>query len=316
MPTSAFISYSHADEKALERLHKHLVMLTRDGSLKAWTDNEILAGDKFSSQIQENLNNSSLFLALLSPDYLASDYCYEKEFQHALKMAEAGRSRIVPIILEPCDWLASPFSEFMALPKDGAAISGWINQNNVFLNVVTGLRRILANNDISRPNETDVGDAKIIPARRVRVKQDFDVIQKAEFSDKTHEVIRKYFEGSCAELSDAGDNSRAKFEAMSSIAFTCTVVNRSKRSGGEAHITVQNSKQKRSFFGDINYVYERHADTNTSNGSIYVEADDYNLYLTMNYLHSFGQKEAKHFPEQAAEILWNDFVKQAGIEYE
>jgi hypothetical protein len=204
----------------------------------------------------------------------------------------------------------------MALPKDGAAISGWTNQNNAFLNVVTGLRRILENNDNAHPNETKVGDAKTIQAHRVRVKQDFDVIQKAEFSDKAYEVIRKYFEGSCNELNDAGDNLRAKFEAMSSIAFTCTVVNRAKRSGGEAHITVQNSKQKRSFFRDINYVYERHADTNTSNGSINVEANDYNLYLTMDSHHSFGQREAKYSPEQAAEILWNNFVKQAGIEYE
>lgn len=316
MPINAFISYSHADEKALERLHKHLAMLTRDGSLKAWTDSEILAGDKFSKQIQENLNNSSLFLALLSPDYLASNYCYEKEFQHALKMAEAGKIRIVPIILEPCDWLASPFSEFMALPKDGTAISGWTNQNNAFLNVVTGLRRILENNNTYRSSETKLGDAKATPARRVRVKQDFDVIQKAEFADKAYDVIRKYFEGSCTELNDTGDNLRAKFELISNIAFTCTVVNRAKRNGGEAHITVQNSKQKKSFFGDINYVYERHADTTTSNGSVNVEADDYNLYLTMNSLHSFGQKEAKYSPEQAAEILWNNFVKQAGIEYE
>lgn len=31
MPMSAFISYSHADEKALARMHKHLAMLSPDG---------------------------------------------------------------------------------------------------------------------------------------------------------------------------------------------------------------------------------------------------------------------------------------------
>ncbi len=81
MPAKAFISYSHADEKALERLHKHLAVLRRDGTLEAWTDHAILAGGRFDQEIVKSLNASSIFIALVSPNYLASSYCYEKEFQ-------------------------------------------------------------------------------------------------------------------------------------------------------------------------------------------------------------------------------------------
>src|SRR4051812_47183550 len=106
MPINLFISYSHTDEKSLEKLHKHLAMLKREGSINTWLDYRILPGDEIKREIISNLEKSHIFLALLSPDYLASNYCYEKEFLHALKLAEAGKLRIIPIILEPCDWLA------------------------------------------------------------------------------------------------------------------------------------------------------------------------------------------------------------------
>lgn len=280
MPTDAFISYSHADEKALDRLHKHLAMLRRDGTLNAWTDHAIKPGDRFTDEILSSLNRSALFIALVSPDYLASSYCYDKEFQHALQLADAGKIRIVPIILEPCDWLSSPLKDFMALPKDGQPISGWTNQNNAYLDVITRLRQLLKASaaEERRPSE-EIG-AVAAPSRRPRIKQDFDSIQKAEFTDKAYAVIKDYFRGSCAELNGVDDNLRAKFEEMDPTAFTCTVVNRARRHSGDADITVRNSKGRRSF-GDINYVFQRYfREENTSNGSVSVEADEYSLYLS------------------------------------
>jgi hypothetical protein len=129
----AFISYSHNDEIILERLHKHLAQLQRDNLLRAWSDHDILAGGSLDSEISGALEKSQLFIALLSPDYIASNYCYEKEFETALKMQEEGRLIIVPIISDPCDWLSTPFKQFKALPKDGKPISEWDNANNALL---------------------------------------------------------------------------------------------------------------------------------------------------------------------------------------
>lgn len=313
MTIDAFISYAHADEKALERLHKHLAMLLRDGTLNTWSDHKILAGEKIGETISASLSESSLFIALLSPDYLASNYCYEKEFQHAQQLAAAGSIRIIPVILESCDWLSSPFREYMALPKDGKPISEWANQNNAYLDVVTGLRLVIE--DMRNPLETEKKREQVRQAvRRPRIKQDFDAIQRSEFADQAFEVIRGYFQDSCRELNDiGGGNLKAKFERMDETAFTCTVVNHGRRGGSEAHITVRNCKG-RTPFGDINYVFQRYADSNTSNGSIRVDADDYNMFLTLDNFHR--QENTKFSFEQAAEALWLEFVAQAGIEYE
>lgn len=78
-----FISYAHADRKALDRLHIHLAPLRREGAIRAWSDREITAGELLDPAIAGSLENSDLFVALLSPDYLHSRYCYELEFERA-----------------------------------------------------------------------------------------------------------------------------------------------------------------------------------------------------------------------------------------
>ncbi|VFU17681.1 TIR protein [Methylocella tundrae] len=316
MVAEAFLSYSHADEKALERLHKHLAVLKREGTLPTWSDHAILAGDRLDGVISAQLERSQIFLALVSPDYLASQYCYDKEFARALELAAAGRMRIVPVILEPCDWLSSPFKDFAALPKDGQPISGFTNPNNAYLNVVVGLRRLIEvpGNGTSAPAD---GIASPGQARRPRIKQDFDSIQRAEYADRAFTTIRDYFRASCAELAQIGDDLRSKFEDIDATAFTCSVVNRAKRQRGEAHITVHNCKSRNVGFGDISYVNQPHAERNTSNGSIRVTNDDYQLFLNMDhYGMSSGRDRERTTPEQAAETLWGEFVRQAGIEYD
>jgi hypothetical protein len=97
---------------------------------------------------------------------------------------------------------------------------------------------------------------------------------------------------------------------------SCSVVNRAKLRGGEAHITISNTKRRGHFGGDISYVFDRYAESNTSNGWFGVEADDYNLFLTAGAFGSSRERDAKFSPEQAAERLWREFVERAGIEYD
>lgn len=320
MPIRAFISYSHADEKALERLHKHLAVLQREDLLAAWYDHAILPGENLGQTINAELDRSDLFLALLSPDYLASKYCYEKEFQHALDLAKEGRLRIVAIVVEPCDWLSTQFSQLMALPKDGKPVSEWMNANNAYLDVASGIRRLIEDpaTAADRGDGEEARDARFAAAaRRIRLKRDFDAIQRAEFADEAYAAIEDYFRTASSELSEASEELRTRFEVMSSTAFTCSLVNRASRRNGEAHITVHNGKGHRGGFGDISYVYERYADTGTSNGSIRVDADEYNLFLVTDSFGGGGGRDAsKQSPRQAAEWLWSQFVQRAGVEYE
>ncbi len=190
----AFISYSHRDGKALERLHTHLATLRRENRITAWYDHEVLAGDDIDSQINAQLSDSELFLALISPDFLASNYCYEKEMTEALERHERGTLRLIPIILEPCDWKTTPLGKLKALPKDGKPISTWKNENIAFLDVITELRRISSDEEQTKQSNikeaVDASAPNKREAKRYRIKKDFDSIDRDDFREKTFAIIR------------------------------------------------------------------------------------------------------------------------------
>ncbi len=136
-----FISYSHRDETLRQQLDKHLAPLKGQKIVEAWHDRQIQAGDEWAGQIDENLNNADIILLLISPDFVASNYCYNIELAQAMKRHENGEAIVVPVILEPCDWSWLPFAKLQAFPKDGKAVTIWSNQNEAFLDVVMGIRR-------------------------------------------------------------------------------------------------------------------------------------------------------------------------------
>lgn len=122
-----FISYSHRDEVLRRQLDKHLAPLQRQRVITAWNDREIKAGMNWANQIDDNLNKADVILLLISPDFVASDYCSNIELEQAMKRHHAGNAIIVPVVLEPCDWAWLPFGKFQAFPRDAKAITTWTN---------------------------------------------------------------------------------------------------------------------------------------------------------------------------------------------
>lgn len=312
----AFISYSHKDEAALNRFHTHLALLKRDGQIEAWYDREILAGGKIDDEINNQLESCELFVPLVSPDFLASKYCYEREMTRALERHEAGEMHVVPIIIQPCDWISSPLMKLKALPKDGKPVSEWTNENNAYLDVVNELRRIIIEANLSLSNfemRSAVTESRISQKpHRYRVQRDFDEIDRSDYREKAFDAFRNYFKQAISEI-DSIEGLRGRFIEISASMFGCTIVNKS-RDHGTAHITVHR-RGTGIGFGDISYSWSENTQTNTSNGSFNIEADEYELYLTAA-MFSHGNREKRYTPESAASELWTDFLQQAGISYD
>lgn len=143
-PIEVFYSYSHKDEKFLGKLVTHLTLLKRNGFITGWHDRQISAGTEWKNQIDEHLESAGVILLLVSADFLASDYCYEKEMKRAMERHAEGTARVIPIILRKCDWKDAPFGKLQGLPKDAKPIKSWADQDEAFTDVTDGIKRAIA----------------------------------------------------------------------------------------------------------------------------------------------------------------------------
>ena len=311
----AFISYSHHDRAALDRLHVHLKNLTRGGHIETWYDRDILAGSDLNAEIARELEAADLFLLLVSPDFIASDYCVEREMKRALERHAAGAARVVPIIVEECDWKAmGELRQLKAVPTDGKAISEWANSNTAYLNVVQELRRIIEADGLPAAVAKAVAEPVAVrhATTRYRAKRQFDQIDKSDFRDAAFVTIKDYFRRATMEI-DSIDGLRSRFVDRGATSFGATIVNGGHRNG-TAHITVH-CRNSNVAMGDIYYSFSENAGANTANGGFNVSADDYEQFMiqTMNV---FSKANERLTPERAAEVIWNEFIGNAGISYD
>jgi len=139
-PLKLFYSYAHLDEEHQMRLETSLAMLRRQGYISEWHDRRITAGTPWGAEIDRNLEAADLIVLLVSPDFLASDYCYDIETKRALERHDEGTARVIPIIVRRSDWHEAPFARLQALPKDSKPVRAWADPDDAWQSVTDGIR--------------------------------------------------------------------------------------------------------------------------------------------------------------------------------
>ncbi|MCA1512668.1 toll/interleukin-1 receptor domain-containing protein [Bradyrhizobium sp. NBAIM01] len=145
-----FLSYSHADEWLKDELITHFSALKRGGHVDVWHDRRIPAGGLLDDEIDENLHSADLFVFLISPHFIQSDYCFQKEYQAAVNRRAAGDAEIIPVIVRACDWDVGGLRKFNALPRDGIPVTeGAVSRADVqqrdraWLQVIDGIKAVI-----------------------------------------------------------------------------------------------------------------------------------------------------------------------------
>ncbi len=82
-------------------------------------------------------------MLLISADFLASDYCFDVEMKTALERHAAGKALVIPVILRPVDWKATPFRGLQALPRNGKPVTTFENLDIAFEQVAAGIREAI-----------------------------------------------------------------------------------------------------------------------------------------------------------------------------
>jgi hypothetical protein len=139
-PVHVFISYSHKDEDLRNALMEHLAVLQREQWITVWHDRRITPGDEWKQEIDSNLLSAQMVLLLVSPSFMASDYCYGIELKVALDRHDKEGTLVIPVILRPVDWTLAPFGRLQALPRNARPVTEWPDRDTAFRDITSAIR--------------------------------------------------------------------------------------------------------------------------------------------------------------------------------
>lgn len=303
--TAVFFSYSHKDEALRDKLETHLSMLKRQGVITTWHDRRLDAGDDLDSGISRNLETADIILLLVSADFLASEYCYSKEMLRAIERHEAGKARVIPVILRPCDWQSAPFGKLVATPPDGKPVTKWTDQDEAFLEIIRAIKaaaeKLQKPSAQPAPTKTVATQPNIQRSSNLRIRKEFSERDKDRFLDEAFEFMSRFFENSLEELQKRNPEIECSFKRIDSSRFTA-IVYRDGRATARCQIRTG------TMMGGITFSYNADLNDNSINESLSVEADDQSLYLKALGMGLLSHHSDKLSEEGAAEYYWSLFV--------
>jgi WD40 repeat protein/predicted negative regulator of RcsB-dependent stress response len=140
-----FFSYAHEDEQLKEELIKHLSEWKRQDLISPWHHRDISAGTEWQREIDTHLRTAQIILLLISPDFMASDYCNSIEVKQAMERYASGDIEIIPILLRPVEWKDAPFGTLPAFPQGSKPVTLWASQDEAFRLVAAQIKTVVEN---------------------------------------------------------------------------------------------------------------------------------------------------------------------------
>ena len=309
-----FFSYSHKDEVLRDQLETQLTMLKRQRVISVWHDRRLIAGDHVDAGISKQLEAADIILLLVSPDFLASEYCYSVEMARALERNAAGEARVIPVILRPCEWKHASFGKLLATPTDGKPVTKWADPDEAFLDIATAIRAAahkepLAGTVAAQPRAMlNLGptEGPVAPrSSNLRLKKTFTERDRDQFLDEAFGFIARFFENSLRELESRNSGVEGSFKQIDATRFTASVYRGGKaltrctiRLGGLHHSGIAFSHGADSF-------------TNGYNESMSVQVGEQALHLKPLGMAMIGNsaREKALSLEGAAEYYWQMFIE-------
>lgn len=152
-----YISYASEDKKLVTELLKHLKPLKKQERVCILSNQLISGGANRVHGIHALIEQASIILLLISPDFWSSDDCSDVEMKRALERAQAGEAYVIPILLRPVEnGPDAPFGQLQVLPTNNKPITTWKNRDEAFVDVVQSISRSIDALHISSPNASSI----------------------------------------------------------------------------------------------------------------------------------------------------------------
>lgn len=117
-----FISYSSRDLEYLNELLPHVTTLESVGRIELYYDGRIKPGEAWAEMLNKFIREADIIIFLVSAEALASSFV-NKEIEIAYAQYKSGNSKIIPVLLQPCNWNDSVLSELTFIPDKGRPLN-------------------------------------------------------------------------------------------------------------------------------------------------------------------------------------------------
>lgn len=138
----AFYSYCHKDERWLDIIQQELHVTFDSVDIEEWWDRELVGSDHLKS-IEQHMEQSDIFLLLITTEYLNSDAC-RREMDFALEENAKSSKLAVPILVKSCGWEDIPaLREVLALPQDAKPAEDWASRPSLMNHLRIEVRKVI-----------------------------------------------------------------------------------------------------------------------------------------------------------------------------
>jgi hypothetical protein len=142
-PVKCFYSYSHTDIDFRKKLSNYLAPLRQQKKIVEWYDRYIEPGTDWNKEITDKIDSVDLIFFLITAEFLASDYSFGVEVELAFNRLKKKEAKIVPILIKPCLWDQSRFSELQIIPRDAKPITSWSSVDDAFFQVAEEIKNMV-----------------------------------------------------------------------------------------------------------------------------------------------------------------------------
>lgn len=140
-PVRVIVLFAPTDGDLLGELEAHLSVLECHKHITLWHRGRASAGEDVDVAAQQHVDRAEILVPLISVALLA---CHQ-EMNRALEALNAGRPRVVPVLLRPCDLgAAAVLKRLQMVPRNGQAVSSWPERHAALSEVAAAVREVAA----------------------------------------------------------------------------------------------------------------------------------------------------------------------------
>jgi hypothetical protein len=142
-PVRIYISHAAEDGPHRETLAAHLATLQREELAELTWSASVSPGRDVREVVDAWLHRADIFVALVSANFLASNFCMGIELETARARHGRGELEILPVRLRPADWGDLWLSSLPVLPEGQREVTSWPpdQQDAAWSDVAGGIRR-------------------------------------------------------------------------------------------------------------------------------------------------------------------------------